>query len=271
MDFKTMKIALIGGGNMGEAMLAAILAKALAKPESVSVSDVSQPRLEQLKQKYAVTVTPRNPEAVSGKEIIILAVKPQNLPEVEKELKGKIKSSQLVLSIIAGAKINTISKGLKHDAVVRAMPNTPARVGEGMSVWTATPQVSEGQKQSVKAILGAMGRELYVDDEAYLDMATAISGSGPAYFFLMVEALVDAAVEIGLPRDTAQELVLQTMLGSGRFIQSSGEAPSALRKKVTSPGGTTAAALAQFEEGGFNELVRRAVKAAYERAKELGK
>jgi pyrroline-5-carboxylate reductase len=140
-----------------------------------------------------------------------------------------------------------------------------------MSVWTATSDVTDQQKQSVKAILGAMGRELYVDDEAYLDMATAVSGSGPAYFFLMVEALVDAAVEIGLTRDMAQELVLQTMLGSGKFIQSSDEAPAELRKKVTSPGGTTAAALAQFEKGAFSELVRRAVRAAYERAKELGK
>jgi len=256
---------------MGEAVLAAVLAEALAKPEAVSVSDVSQPRLEQIKKQYAVTVTPRNHEAVSGKDIIILAVKPQNLPEVMKELKGKLKSSQLILSIIAGAKIKTISQGLGHSAVVRAMPNTPAQVGEGMSVWTATSDVTEAQKQSAKAILGAMGRELYVDDEKYIDMATAVSGSGPAYFFLMVEALVEAAIEIGLPSDRAQELVLQTMLGSAKFIQSSGEAPSALRQKVTSPGGTTAAALAQFEKGAFNELVRRAVRAAYERAKELGK
>lgn len=256
---------------MGEAMLAAVLAKALAQPESVSVSDVSQPRLEHLKKQYSVTVTPDNPEAVSGKEIIILAVKPQNLAELVAGLKGKIESNQLVLSIIAGAKIKTIYQGLDHDAVVRAMPNTPARVGEGMSVWTATPAVTEGQKRAAKAILGAMGKELYVGDEAYLDMATAVSGSGPAYFFLMVEALVEAAIEIGLPPDMAQELVLQTMLGSGKFIQSSGETPAELRQKVTSPGGTTAAALAHFEKGGFGELVRRAVKAAYERAKELGK
>ena len=256
---------------MGEAMLAAVLAKSLAKPESISVSDVSQPRLDYLKKKYAVAVTPRNPEAVSGKDIVILAVKPQNLLEVMQELIGKLQSNQLVLSIIAGAKIRTISGGLDHNAVARAMPNTPARVGEGMSVWTATPTVTKEQKQAAQAILGAMGRELYVEDEAYLDMATAVSGSGPAYFFLMVEALVEAAIEIGLPPDTAQEIVVQTMLGSGRFIQSSDETPADLRKKVTSPGGTTAAALAQFEKGAFNELVRRAVKAAYERAKELGK
>jgi pyrroline-5-carboxylate reductase len=266
-----MKIALIGGGNMGEAMLAAVLAKALAKPASISVSDVSRERLGYLKKRYSVAVTADNVEAVSGKAIVILAVKPQTLPEVMKELKGKIKSDQLVLSIIAGAKIKTISQGLAYAAVIRAMPNTPAQVGEGMSVWTATPAVSESQKQSAKAILGAMGRELYVDDESYLDMATAVSGSGPAYFFLMVEALVEAAIEIGLSPDTAQELVVQTMLGSAKFIKQSGEAPAELRKKVTSPGGTTAAALSQFEKGEFNKLVKRAVRAAYERAKELGK
>ena len=256
---------------MGEAMLAAVLARALAQPESISVSDVSHKRLEHLKKQYSVTVTPDNPEAISDKDIIILAVKPQNLAEVMAELKDNLHPAQLILSIIAGAKISTIFLGLTHNAVVRAMPNTPARVGEGMSVWTATSDVTDQQKQAAKSILGAMGRELYVDDEAYLDMATAISGSGPAYFFLMVEALVDAAIEIGLPREMAQELVLQTMLGSGKFIRQSSASPAELRRKVTSPGGTTAAALAQFEKGGFGGLVRRAVKAAYERAKELGK
>ena len=265
-----MKIALIGGGNMGEAMLAAVLAKALAQPESISVSDISQSRLNHLEKQYAVTVTTRNPEAVSGKDVVILAVKPQNLAEVMAELKDNLNPAQLILSIIAGAKISTIFLGLNHNAIVRAMPNTPAQIGEGISVWTATSAVTEKQKQAAKSILGAMGRGLYVDDEAYLDMATAVSGSGPAYFFLMVEALVEAAVEIGLPRDAAQELVLQTMLGSAKFIRRSGESPAELRKKVTSPGGTTAAALARFEKGGFSELVRRAVKAAYERARELG-
>jgi pyrroline-5-carboxylate reductase len=266
-----MNIVLIGGGNMGEAMLAAVLAKALAKPASISVSDVSRQRLDYLKKQYSVTITADNVEAISGKAIVILAVKPQNLAEVLKELKGKIASNQLVLSIIAGAKIKAVSQGLDHKAVVRAMPNTPAQVGEGMSVWTATPAVTEEQKQSAKAILGAMGRELYVADEGYLDMATAVSGSGPAYFFLMVEALVEAAIEIGLSPDMARELVVQTMLGSAKFIKQSGEAPAELRKKVTSPGGTTAAALSQFEKGEFNKLVKRAVRAAYERAKELGK
>jgi pyrroline-5-carboxylate reductase len=255
---------------MGEAMLAAVLAKDLARPESISVSDISQPRLEHLKKQYAVAVTPDNVEAVPDKDVVILAVKPQSLTEVMAGLKGKLASNQLVLSIIAGASIKTISGGLGHKAVARAMPNTPAQIGEGMSLWTATTDVTEEQRQSAKAILGAMGKELYVGDESYLDMATAVSGSGPAYFFLMVEALIEAAVEIGLPRDTARELVLQTMLGSAKFIKASGEAPAELRKKVTSPGGTTAAALAEFEKGAFGELVRRAVRAAYERARELG-
>jgi len=256
---------------MGEAMLVAVLAKSLAQPAAISVSDISSSRLDYLKKQYAVAVTPDNIKNVSGKDVIVLAVKPQKLAELMTELKDKIKSDQLVLSIIAGAKIETISKGLNHSAVVRAMPNTPAQVGEGISVWAASPAVSKEQKQATRAIIGAMGRELYVDDEGYLDMATAVSGSGPAYFFLMVEALVEAAVEVGLPPDRAQEIVVQTMLGSAKFIQQSGENPAELRKKVTSPGGTTAAALAQFEEGDFIELVKRAVQAAYERAKELGK
>jgi pyrroline-5-carboxylate reductase len=266
-----MKIGFIGGGNMGEAMLAAVLEEGLVEPEEVQVGDVNKPRLEHLEQKYGVAVTASNLEAVAAKDIVILAVKPQNLAEVMAELGGRLKSTQVVLSIIAGARIDTLSGGLKHRCVVRAMPNTPAQIGEGMSVWTATTEVSEEQRGLVGAILGAMGAEVYVDDEKYIDMATAVSGSGPAYFFLMVESLVDAAVEIGLPRDTARKLVLQTMLGSSRFIQASGKEPAELRQMVTSPGGTTAQALEQFEKGQFTELVKRAVKAAYNKARELGK
>ena len=255
---------------MGEAMLAAALEDGLAKPEAIWVSDVSQARRKHLKQEYGVAMMDSNLEAISGKDIVILAVKPQNLTEVMTELSGRLKSGQLVLSIIAGARMDSLSEGLKHNVIVRAMPNTPAQIGEGMSVWTATPEVSEEQKGLVGAILGAMGVELYVDDEKYIDMATAISGSGPAYFFLMVESLIDAAVAIGLPREMARQLVLQTMLGSGHLIQRSGEEPSELRRKVASPGGTTAQALEQFEQGEFTELVKRAVKAAYDKAKRLG-
>jgi pyrroline-5-carboxylate reductase len=265
-----MKIAFIGGGNMGEAMLAAALEDGLARPEAIWVSDVSPTRRKALVQKYGVAAMAGNREAISDKEVVVLAVKPQNLAEVMAELSGQLESSQVALSIVAGARIETLSKGLKHGAVARAMPNTPAQIGEGMSVWTATPRVTEEQKGLVGAILGAMGAEIYVDDEKYLDMATAVSGSGPAYFFLMVESLIEAAVELGLPRDMARKLVVQTMLGSGRLVQKSGEEPAELRRRVTSPGGTTARALEQFEKGQFTGLVKRAVKAAYDRARELG-
>jgi pyrroline-5-carboxylate reductase len=265
-----MKLAFIGGGNMGEAMLSAILAQGLSKPQDISVSDISETRRRYLKQKYSVAVTSDNKKAVDGAEVVVLAIKPQNLAEVMADLNGELKPAQLVLSIIAGATLKTLSSGLKHNRIVRVMPNTPAQIGEGMSVWTATAEVTEKQRERASSILGAIGREIYVDDEKYLDMATAVSGSGPAYFFLFVEALVEAAVHIGLSRNMAQELVLQTMLGSGHLIQKSGKAPAELRRMVTSPGGTTAEALAELDKGGFTNLVIKAVNAAYNKAKRLG-
>ena len=265
-----MKIAFIGGGNMGEAMVSAIADKGLAKPEAICVSDVDKGRRDYLARKYTVAVTSSNRQAAATGDVVVLAVKPQNLAEVMAELGGRLKPAQLVLSIVAGARIDTLSRGLRHGCIVRVMPNTPAQIGEGISVWTATAEVTEQQKESAKAILGAMGREIYVDNESYIDMATAVSGSGPAYFFLVVESLVDAAVEIGLPRDMARELVLQTMLGSGRFIQQSGKEPAELRRMVTSPGGTTAEALHCLEKGDFSQLLIEAVKAAYDKAKKLG-
>jgi len=265
-----MKIAFIGGGNMGEAMLSAILEKGLNTPPAISVSDVSQSRRRHLEQKYGVAVMSSNRQAVNRSDVIVLAIKPQNLAEVMTELNGRLKPVQLVLSIIAGARINTLCHGLNHNCVGRAMPNTPPQIGEGMSVWTATPEVTEPQKGWAGSILGAMGKEIYVDREKYIDMATAVSGSGPAYIFLFMESLVDAAVHIGLPRSMAQELVLETILGSGHFVQRSGKPLAELRRMVTSPGGTTAEALLQLKKGGFSELVKQAVSAAYDKAKRLG-
>jgi len=255
---------------MGEAMLSAILAKGLSRPQAISVSDISQSRRQYLEQKYGVTVMGDNRQAIKRGDVVVLAIKPQNLAEVMAELNGQLKSAQLVLSIIAGARIDTLCRGLNHNCVVRAMPNTPAQIGEGISVWTATAEVTEQQKGWAGSILGAMGREIYVDDEKYIDMATAVSGSGPAYIFLFVESLIEAAVHIGLPRDMAQELVLQTLLGSGHFLQKSGKQPLELRRMVTSPGGTTAEALLQLEKGQFTELVKQAVIAAYNKTKRLG-
>ena len=265
-----MKIAFIGGGAMGKAMLSAILDKGLSTPPAIWISDIKETRRQHLGQKYGVTVMSNNRLAAEKADVVILALKPQNLVAVMAELNGQLKPKQLVLSIIAGARINTLCLGLNHRLVVRVMPNTPAQISEGISVWTTTTEVTEQQKVWTGSILGAMGKEIYVVDEKYIDMATAVSGSGPAYIFLFMESLVDAAVHIGLPRDTAQELVLQTMLGSGHLVQKSGKPPAELRRMVTSPGGTTAEALLQFEKEGFPNLILQAVMAAYSKAKSLG-
>ncbi|MFC1988870.1 pyrroline-5-carboxylate reductase, partial [Chloroflexota bacterium] len=236
----------------------------------VTISDVSDDRRQYLDKKFGVTVTGDNLRATGGVDVVILAIKPQNLIPVMAEIKGQLQSTQLVLSIIAGVTIKTLSEVLDHKCIVRVMPNTPAQVMAGMSVWTATAGVTEQQKELTGSILRAIGEEIYVDDEKYLDMATAVSGSGPAYYFLFVEALVEAAVDIGLSQDMAQELVLQTMLGSGNLIRESGRPPAELRRMVTSQGGTTAEALKEFDNGEFKKLVGKAVTAAYNKARILG-
>ena len=266
-----MEVTFIGGGVMGEVILSAILAEGLVSPQDISVSDISEPRRQYLEQKYGVAVVSDNRQAVGRGDIVVLAIKPQNLAEAMAELNGRLNSAQLVLSIVAGASIDTLSLGLDHSRVVRAMPNTPARIGEGMSVWTAAAEVTEQQRVWTGSILSAMGKEIYVDDEKYIDMATAVSGSGPAYIFLFVEALTEAARHIGLPHDMAQELVSQTLLGSTHLLRRSGKEPSELRRMVTAPGGTTAEALARLEKGQFAELVKQAVEAAYNKAKRLMK
>jgi len=265
-----MRLVFIGGGNMGEAMLSTVLNKRLAAPPDISVSDTSEVRRQHIAQEYGVHTTASNTEIINRGDVVVLAIKPQNLDEVMAELKGRLKPEQLVLSIIAGARINTLSLGLNHDSVVRAMPNTPAQIGMGVSVWATTVAVTKQQKGWVSSILGAMGKEIYIDDEQYIDMATAVSGSGPAYVFLFMESLVKAAVHIGLPRNIARELVLETLLGSGHLVQKSGKEPSELRRMVTSPGGTTAEALLQFEKAGFSALVLQAVTAAYDKSRRLG-
>jgi pyrroline-5-carboxylate reductase len=265
-----MKISFIGGGNMGEAMLSAILARGLSSAQEIMVSDVSEARREYLSRKYGVGVTGDNREVVGWGEIVVLAVKPQSLAGIMSGIKDTFKAPQLVLSIVAGTRLRTLCSGLGYRWVVRVMPNTPAQIGEGMSVWTATAEVTGEQRQRAGAILGAMGREIYLEDEKYLDMATAVSGSGPAYIFLFAEALAGAAVAVGLSYDDARELVQQTILGSAKFMTQSERLPAELRRQVTSPGGTTEAALDRLQQGRFTELIEEAVTAAYHRAQELG-
>jgi len=261
-----MKIAFIGGGVMAEAMISGLLKNGAADPASIWASDISPDRRTPLSERYGVSTTANNREAAAKGDTIVLAVKPQMLAGVLAELTGKLEPGRLLLSIVAGASLAALSRGLNHGWVVRVMPNMPAQIGEGISVWTATATVTEAQRQTAKTILGALGREIYVADERFIDMATAVSGSGPAYIFLIIEALVDGAVRIGMPREMATELVLHTMLGATRFAQQSGKHPAELRNLVTSPGGTTAEGLLKLEDGRLRAVIAQAIMAAYEKA-----
>ena len=202
--------------------------------------------------------------------MVVLSVKPQRLTEVMKGLRN-IRPDALVLSIVAGASIKKIGSGLKHKAIVRSMPNTPGQIGQGITVWTASPEASPEQREMARQILGALGEQVFVEDEAYLDMATALSGTGPAYVFLFTEALIDAGVHMGFPRRISEQLVLQTLKGSAAFYEQAERHPATLRNQVTSPGGTSAEALYYLEKAGFRTAISRAVWAAYQRSLELGK
>jgi pyrroline-5-carboxylate reductase len=263
-------LSFIGSGVMAEAMISGILSEGLTAPDHMIASDPRQERGEELASRYGVKATTANREAVKAAQIVVLSVKPQVLPAVLQELQGQVKPEGLVLSIVAGARIGVMAAGLGHQAIVRAMPNTPAQIGEGMSVWTATAAVSEEQRQQVQSILQALGEEIYLEDEEYLDMATALSGTGPAYVFLFMEAMIDAGVHLGFSRRIAQQLVLQTVRGSVDFARQSVAHPAELRNMVTSPGGTSAEALYQLEKGGFRTVLSRAIWAAYQKSQYLG-
>lgn len=265
-----INIGFIGSGVMGEGMIAGVLNKQLAAPSTITTTDPRPERLAELAETYKVNVSDDNREAVRGKEVIVLSVKPQTLSMVMESVKGLITENALVLSIVAGAKIERISRGLQHDAVVRVMPNTPAQIGLGMSVWTATDAVSKEQRAQAKAILGALGEEIFVEHEGFLDMATALSGTGPAYVFLFMEALIDAGVHMGFPRYISEKLVRQTIRGSLELASQSGRHPAELRNMVTSPGGTSAEALYQLEKGGLRTVISKAVWAAYQKTVYLG-
>ncbi len=251
-------------------MLSRAIANGVVTAADVCVAEPVQARREHLTSTYGVTATAENAGAASSADIVVLAVKPQHLAHAMSDLAGKLATGQTALSIVAGVPVDTLVIGLKHERVVRVMPNTPAQIGEGMSVWTATPSVSEEARKWAAALLGALGREWYVADESYLDMATALSGSGPAYVFTFIEALVEAGVYMGMPRDMATALAVQTVAGSGALARETGQNPALLREMVTSPGGTTAEALRELERGGFRATLLEAVAAAHRKAKELG-
>lgn len=268
--FNDKTIAFIGSGMMAEAMIRGLLAQKIVKPEQIIAAGPRPERGQHLKERHAIRVTTSNTEAAEEGQIVVLSVKPQALSAVLQEIRGHLRRQDLVLSIIAGAPIEKIANGLAHAAVVRAMPNTPAQIGQGITVWTSTPEVTETQNQQAQAILGSLGQEIYVTEEDNLNMATALSGTGPAYVFIFMEAMIDAGVHLGFSRRVSEQLVFQTIRGSVEYAAQSGKHVAELRNQVTSPGGTTAEALYHMEKGGLRTVVSRGIWAAYQRAITLG-
>ncbi len=266
-------IAFIGPGAMAEAMIGGLVRQQLAQPEALLAAGPRQERLDELNQRYGIAGLTDNAQAACRADVVVLSVKPQRLDRVLAGLKGSVQPGALVLSIVAGASIEKLSRGLGHQVVVRSMPNTPAQIGEGITVWTASPEVSQVQLDMTRTILGALGEQVFVEEENYLDMATALSGTGPAYVFLFMEAMVDAGVHLGFPRRIAEQLVAQTVRGSVDYYTRRSDPVhlARLRNEVTSPGGTSAEALYYLEKAGFRTAISRAIWAAYVRSKELGK
>lgn len=264
------QITFIGPGVMAEAMTARLLERSIFSPDEIVLSGPRAGRLQDLSERFSITTTTENRPAVAEASVVVLSVKPQSLDEVLEDLRGAIPAEALVLSIIAGARLVDLVRGLEHTAVVRSMPNTPAQVGAGITVWAATEAVSPDQLECAREILTAFGQEVFLEDEDYLDMATALSGTGPAYVFLMMEAMVDAGVHLGFPRRIAEQLVVQTVKGSVAFYEHSPRHLARLRNQVTSPGGTSAAALYYLEKAGVRTALSRAIWAAYERSVQLG-
>ncbi len=264
-----MKIAFIGGGRMCESIVAGILSSSLAAPSDISVGEPVEDRRRALSDEHGVNVHADNAAAVAGADLVVLSVKPQSLGSVLPGLSTSLGSGQALASIVAGARMRSIADKTGHQAVIRVMPNTPAQIGAGVSVWTAATAVTDDQREAARSVVATLGEEVYVESEDLIDMATALSASGPAYVFTFVEALIDAGVSIGMSRDLASQLAIETVLGSARMAKETGTHPAELRNMVTSPGGTTAAALLELERGRLRHTIMGAVAAAYRRSKEL--
>lgn len=268
---KDKKFVLIGPGVMAEAIIGGLIRENVIPAGNIMAAGPRQERLDEIEQRYGIQTDLDNAKAVQNADVVILSVKPQKLTEVMEDLKGQIPADALVISIVAGATLQQLKKGLDHKSVVRSMPNTPAQVGEGMTVWTQSKATSEGQHALARQVLGALGHEIFVEEESYIDMATAVSGTGPAYVFLFLEAMIDSGVHLGLPRRIAEEMVVQTIQGSMAYYTQNQSHPARLRNRVTSPGGTSATALYYLEKMGFRTAISRAIWAAFTRSQELGK
>lgn len=265
-----IQIAFIGSGTMGEAMISGLLRKNVVTADQIIASDPLESRRLYMQQTYAVRTTSNNTEAIQGTAIAVLSVKPQILGALMPTLRGKIAPDTLVMSIVAGATIPSLSQGLNHASIVRAMPNTPAQIGMGMTVWSPSPEVTEAQHSHSKIILQALGEEMAVTHEYDIDRATAVSGAGPGFVFLFIEAAIDAGVQMGFTHAQAQTLTLQTIAGSVDLMCQINEHPTLLRNRVTSPGGATSVGLYELEKGGIRTAICDAVFAAFEHTQKLG-
>jgi pyrroline-5-carboxylate reductase len=274
-NLSNTNLSFIGCGVMAESMIAGLLRKNMVAPEKIIASHPRANRRDELNSKYKISVFENNVEAVEAireteNSIVALCVKPQRLSGVLRELKGVVAPNQIVLSIIAGAKIETLSEQLNNRKIVRAMPNTPSQIGAGISAWACTEDVDDIERGQIKSLLTALGKELRVETENMIDMATSLSATGPTYVFMVMEALTDAGVHLGFSREMAKELVQETMLGSVQFAIESNKHPAELRNMVTSPGGTSADAIYQMEKGGLRTVLSKAVYSAYQKAVALG-
>jgi pyrroline-5-carboxylate reductase len=266
-------IGFIGGGNMAEALIKGVVKANVYPPENVIVSDVRAERLTYLAEKYSVVPAESNAELAAKVGTIVLSIKPQNMTEALESVKDAMSDETLVISIAAGIKVANIAAVLGERPIIRVMPNTPALIGQGASALFAN-QKAANQINRAMAIFSAVGKAVVVEDEDLIDVVTAVSGSGPAYYFLLMEEMIKAGVALGLSEAVAKDLVLQTAKGAGLLAveaDKSGESPAELRRKVTSPGGTTEAALKVFAEGKVSELISAAITRARDRGRELSK
>jgi pyrroline-5-carboxylate reductase len=260
-----MNISFIGTGIMASSIIKCITEKGLYRKEEITGSGPRLKSLEEVKKRFGINITQKNTDAAKFGDIIILSIKPQVFQAIAKEIKDSINDNQMIVSIMAGVDIETLQRELLHKKIVRAMPNTPAQISEGMTIWTSTKEIKENEKDEVKKIFSSMGKELYFEEEQYVDMATALTGTGPAYVFLFLEAMIAAGVHLGFSRRDARELVYQTTLGSVLFAINSEKHTSELRDMVTSPGGTSADALYEMEKGSFRTIIEKAVYSAFKR------
>jgi pyrroline-5-carboxylate reductase len=270
MTRRTMRVGIVGAGVMAEAIMSGLIADRAVQAGQLTASHPRRERRELLAERHGIRPVASNREALADAQVVVIAVKPQMLGRVMRELRGRLEAEQVVVSIVAGATVRTLVDGLQHAAVVRAMPNTPSQIRRGITVWSASEACSASQRDLARGVLRALGEERQVADEAFVAMATALSGTGPTYLFAVMEALIDAGVHLGFPRELAHDLVVDTLIGSAEFARQSALHPAQLRNAVTSPGGTSAAAIYELEKGRIRTVFSDAVWAAYRRTLELG-